>query len=55
MTFRELREQERIVEASRNAPGAYDGHLVPFGQDKKQKMTMGGKYKFQTNDNPAPG
>jgi hypothetical protein len=37
------------------APGAYDSHLIPFGADIKQSMTLGGPYEFKYNDNPPPG
>lgn len=36
-------------------PGQYDGHLIPFSQDIKQNMTIGGKYQFKVNGNPPPG
>ena len=32
----------------------YDG-IKPFGADNKNKMTMGGKYKWKPNDVPPPG
>lgn len=35
-------------------PGQYDGHLREFGYSEK-KMTIGGKYKWQADSNPAPG
>ena len=35
-------------------PGQYDSHLTPFGHNEKQ-MTIGGKYKFVPDSNPAPG
>lgn len=35
-------------------PGQYDGHLTPFGSDVK-KFTMGGKYKWKADQNPALG
>lgn len=35
-------------------PGYYDGHIKPFGHSEKN-MTMGGKYKFVPDKNPAPG
>jgi hypothetical protein len=35
-------------------PGQYDGHLYDFGHNDK-KMTIGGKYKWTPDSNPAPG
>lgn len=35
--------------------GKYDGHLKPFGSDLHQRMTLGGKYQWRADDNPAPG
>ena len=35
-------------------PGQYDGHIKPFGYNEKN-MTIGGKYKFVPDSNPAPG
>ena len=37
------------------SPGQYDGHLTAFGQENKNKMTIGSKYKQEKNDNPPPG
>lgn len=37
------------------APGEYDGHIIPFGQDLKNKMTWQGKYEFKPDSNPPPG
>jgi hypothetical protein len=38
-------------------PGAYTKMSdLPFGKSVAQKnFTLGGKYKFETNENPAPG
>jgi hypothetical protein len=36
-------------------PGQYDGHLIPFGGDNLNKMTMGSKYIFKADQNPAVG
>lgn len=36
-------------------PGQYDAHLTPFGSGMKSNATMGSKYVFKANDNPAPG
>lgn len=35
-------------------PGQYDGHLKQFGHSDK-KMTIGGKYVWMPDSNPAPG
>ena len=55
MTFKQMREMERIAEASNIGPGAFDGHIKPFGSDVKTKVTFGSKYEFKANANPAPG
>lgn len=54
LTFKELRELERIAESSHMGPGAID-NTKPFGSDNTTKMTMGGKYKPVINSNPGPG
>ena len=33
---------------------SYNG-IKPFGSDNKNKMTMGGPYKWKPNDVPPPG
>jgi hypothetical protein len=35
-------------------PGQYDGHLKEFGHNDK-RMTIGGKYVWVPDSNPAPG
>jgi len=54
MTFKEMREQERINETSMNAPGAYYDNK-PFGADIHMKVNFGEKYKFVPKEGPAPG
>ena len=44
-----LAEDKRLAN-----PGQYDGHLRDFGHSDK-KMTIGGKYKWVPDSNPAPG
>ena len=41
--------------AENPSPGQYDKHLIPFGKEKKQSMTLGGKYKWKPDTNPPPG
>jgi hypothetical protein len=36
-------------------PGHVDGHLTAFGSDVNRNITMGSKYEFKPNSNPAPG
>ena len=36
------------------SPGQYDGHIQPFGTDNRS-MTLGGKYQWKADSNPAPG
>ncbi len=36
------------------APGQYDGHLKEFGYSEN-KMTIGGKYVWKADSNPAVG
>jgi hypothetical protein len=35
-------------------PGQYDGHIKPFGHTDKA-LTLGGKYVWKADSNPAPG
>ena len=35
-------------------PGSTE-YLKPFGAEIKQKMTIGGKYKWKPDQNPGPG
>ena len=32
----------------------FESHLTPFGADKKNKITLGGKYITKYNNNPNP-
>lgn len=54
LTFAEMREQERIAEASKIAPGAYGNDIIEFGKNLNN-ITIGGKYKTKYDANPAPG
>ena len=36
-------------------PGAHDGHLTAFGADVTRNITMGSKYEFKADSNPAVG
>ena len=54
VSFRELRELQRVNESSHMGPGATE-YAKPFGSDIKHKMHFGGKYKFKANNNPPPG
>ena len=54
MTFKEMREQERINEQANIAPGA--NHIEKkFGDLPNQKVNFGEKYKFVPKEGPAPG
>ena len=54
LTFAEMREKERIAEASKIAPGAYGNDIIEFGKNLNN-ITIGGKYKDKRNDNPPVG
>ena len=54
MTYKEMREQERLNEVANLAPGAYYDNK-PFGSDIKQKINFGSKYKFVPKEGPPPG
>jgi hypothetical protein len=36
-------------------PGEHTGHLTAFGADVTRNITMGSKYEFKPDKNPAPG
>jgi len=38
-----------------NPSGGQYNHIKPFGTEKKQSMTLGGKYIFKPDNNPPPG
>ena len=38
-----------------NPSGGNYNPIKPFGTEKKQSMTLGGKYKFKPDSNPPPG
>jgi hypothetical protein len=44
----------RVPRENAPDPGQYDGHLKTFGYNERN-MTIGGKYKFVPDSNPAPG
>lgn len=54
LTYKELREIERINEVSNLGPGA-NFEAKPFGSDIKAKVNFGSKYKFVPKEGPAPG
>ena len=54
LTFREMREKQRIAESARDGPGSAD-YTKPFGSDITMKVFFGSKYGFKPNANPAPG
>jgi len=53
VSFRELREHQRIAENAHMGPGATE-HLKPFGSGMN-KVNFGSKYVFKADSNPAPG
>ena len=53
LTFAEMREQERIAEASKVGPGSVDPYK-PIGAGMN-KVSFGSKYEFKPDKNPAPG
>jgi len=54
MTFREMREQERINETAHNAPGS-NYVEKPFASDINQTVNFGSKYKFVPKEGPGAG
>lgn len=59
MTFKELREKQRIAESSKVGPGSTE-YLKPFGSNVNHKMHFGGRPKnykniFQTDSNTSVG
>lgn len=53
MTFKEMREHERILETSQLAPGKYF-NPEPFGA-KAKGINFGSKYKFEVKEGPKVG
>jgi len=53
MTFKEIREAQRIAETSHLGPGA-TGDLKPFGSDLKN-IDFGRKYEFKPKEGPGVG
>ena len=54
MTFKEMREQERMDASAYIAPGA--NHVEKkFGDLPNQKVDFGSKYKFEPKQGPGPG
>lgn len=54
LTFREMREKQRLAESARVGPGSID-YTKPFGSDVTMKVFFGSKYGFKPDLNPAPG
>lgn len=54
LTFAEMREKERIAEASKIAPGAYGKDIIEFGKDLNN-ITIFGKYKDKYESKPPVG
>jgi hypothetical protein len=54
MTYKELRELEKLNETSNLGPGAHHENK-PFGSDLNTKVNFGSKYKFVPKEGPAPG
>ena len=46
MTFREMREQQRIADKANLGPGCIDGHLKAFGEGMRG-IDFGSKYVFR--------
>ena len=55
--MKEIREQQRIMEASHLGPGYVDGHIKPFGSNAGGtiKLDKSAKYQFKPDSNPAAG
>jgi len=54
MTYKELREKQKIAETANLGPGG-DSVLKPFGSDLKTKINFGSKYEFKPDNNPGFG
>ena len=54
VTFKEMREIQRIIEASNVGPGSTD-YLKPFGSDVPQKVNFGRRRSEKVSENPGPG
>jgi hypothetical protein len=61
MTFKQMREQQRIAEQANVGPGTTE-YLKPFGSEVKNKMHFQGRPKkynnmfhFESNPNTGPG
>ena len=54
MSFRDIREAERVREAGNIGPGTFDGYLKPFGAEC-HGIDFGRKEKFKPREGPAPG
>jgi len=54
MSFKEMKEKERIAEQASIGPGSFDGHLKPFGSGMS-KVDFGKKYEWKPDSNPPLG
>jgi hypothetical protein len=54
MTYKELREKQKISENANLGPGS-NYVQKPFGSQNKSKMTLGSKVEFKPNNNPGMG
>ena len=48
------KDEYQVPRENSPAPGQYDSHLKDFGTNDR-KMTLGGKYKWKPDENPAAG
>jgi len=56
MTFKEMREQQRINEVSHIGPGLYKGNDLDIGADKvKAFISPSKKYDPEKEVSPGPG
>lgn len=55
VTFREMREIQRMMETAKLGPGSTDCSK-PFGADIKQRVIFGRRHQIASKmDNPGPG
>lgn len=54
VTFKEMREIQRIMEQSKLGPGSTD-YSKPFGSDVTRKVNFGRRTEEKASENPGPG
>lgn len=54
VTFREMREIQRMMEMANLGPGSTE-YSKPFGSDVRRKVPFGKRHAFRPDPNPGPG